>query len=631
MRQMFVSVSPRHQYPQYHTEHQQADNPTKPPLTERQETSKRTMSYFEPFIIPFSVGVVILFAVMWTKFISWISALPKSDKKLIIRNAVSKATFAALWEVFSECLLHRRISRVNPRLWYMHMSLAFGWFLLIVAGKIEGTLYLKSPVNPPYVDVFFRKYFPEAHIPFMGFIMDLLLLFILSGLFMAVLKRFKPSVYGMKKTTRHTAGDRIALSSLWAIFPLRLTAESFNSALYDSGSFLTGTIGNLFAFLFPEHLLQILNETSWWLYSTALGTFFVAIPLSRYLHIFAEIPLIFLRSFKIRAAAVPTTFTNLEIAACSRCGICIDPCQLGRNDIANDIQSVYSLRNIREKCNTVENSDNCLMCGRCENICPVGIELNTIRISQRYKFRKNDNPYNYRYIGNRDFSQGEGKTGYFAGCMTMLSTKIIQAMEKIFRQSGEEVWFADKDGGVCCGRPQKLAGNIDAANRMMELNKSLFIKHGITTLVTSCPICLKVFKEDYKLENIRVIHHTQYIHELVQKGVLKLKKDNRKIFTYHDPCELGRGSRIYEQPRAVLSLAGTLVEIDETRENSLCCGGSLANTRLSFENKNLISKTLTDRFEATGAQYLVTSCPLCKKTLSRTSNIPVIDIAEAVS
>mgnify|MGYP000057889540 FL=1 len=88
-----------------------------------------------------------------------------------------------------------------------------------------------------------------------------------------------------------------------------------------------------------------------------------------------------------------------------------------------------------------------------------------------------------------DRSAGEGRVGYFAGCMTLLTPRILLAMERIFKASGEEVWWADKEGGVCCGRPLKLSGETDSARKMMDYNIALFRKHRITTLVTSCPIC----------------------------------------------------------------------------------------------------------------------------------------------
>ena len=100
------------------------------------------MTFFANFCIPFIVGATIMFAAIAIKYFSWLRALPKSDLKLIGKGIVSPQTLTAIWEVVCESFLHRRIFRVNKRLGYMHMSLAFGWFLLIVVGWIETMAYL---------------------------------------------------------------------------------------------------------------------------------------------------------------------------------------------------------------------------------------------------------------------------------------------------------------------------------------------------------------------------------------------------------------------------------------------------------------------------------------------------------
>ena len=92
------------------------------------------MSFFAPFTIPFIVGTLFLFAVVLTKWSLWFVRLPKMDRRLVRHNFFTRNTLFAVWEVVRESLLHARIFRVNPRLGYMHMSLAFGWFLLIVVG-----------------------------------------------------------------------------------------------------------------------------------------------------------------------------------------------------------------------------------------------------------------------------------------------------------------------------------------------------------------------------------------------------------------------------------------------------------------------------------------------------------------
>lgn len=105
----------------------------------------------------------------------------------------------------------------------------------------------------------------------------------------------------MRRTTKHVPGDRIALSALWFVFPARLIAESTTCALYGGGGFLTGSLGGWMAAHMSTFVLINLESVAWWFYSSCLGVFFVALPFSRYMHIFTEIPLIFLRHYKLRS------------------------------------------------------------------------------------------------------------------------------------------------------------------------------------------------------------------------------------------------------------------------------------------------------------------------------------------
>ena len=464
------------------------------------------MTFFAKFCIPFIIGEVVLFAVIAIKYLSWLRNLPKSDIKLIIKGIPTPRTLTAAWEVVSESLLHRRIFRVNPLLGYMHMSLAFGWFLLILTGWIETVAYLGLSWVPLHGHVFFKYFVPlngiSGHKPVFDFLMDLMLLFVLSGVGLAWFKRARSRAMGMKRTTKHILFDRIALSALWCIFPVRLLAESITAAIYGGGGFLTGGIGALLSGIININVLTSLYEPIWWLYSLALGTFFVAMPFSRYMHIFTEIPLIFLRHYRLKPEIKEKSYDNFEVEACSRCGICIDPCQLQLQLGINDVQSVYFLRDRRYNMLQQKIANNCLMCGRCEQICPVGINLNTLRLNSRTSMRNIPNEGRYDYLRGLDRSEGEGKVGYFAGCMTLLTPNTMTSMQRIFEAAHEKVWWADKDGGVCCGRPLRLTGETDSAQKMVDYNKALFAKHNITTLVTSCPICLRVLREEYNLKGI---------------------------------------------------------------------------------------------------------------------------------
>ncbi len=587
--------------------------------------------YFDSFIIPFWIGVISLFGVMVWKWGRWLWQLPIGDKEKVWRGIFSRATFGALWEAISEALLHRKIFKVNPRLGYMHMSLAFGWFLLIAVGWVEASIVLGGA--PLHAHVFFRFFDPAAagegnHL--FTHLMDALLLLVLSGVTLAWFKRLRSKALGMRRTTRHLPFDKIALSALWFIFPLRLLAESLTAAIKGNGGFLTGTIGDLAASIMSPDLLAGANSVAWWCYSFALGTFFVAMPFSRYMHIFTEVPLIFLRRYGVRSGEKPSSFDNFQIQACSRCGICIDPCQLQSQAGIDNVQSVYFLRDRRYGKLSNAVADNCLMCGRCAHICPVGIDLNTLRLGSRIAQRNISAEDRYDYLEGEDTSSGSGRVGYFAGCMTLLTPSVLQSMEQIFAASGEEVWWADRDGGTCCGRPMKLSGEVESARRMMEFNTQLFRKHQITTLVTSCPICLKVFRDEYNLPGIKVMHHTEYILSLAQQGRITLHNTG-DTYTYHDPCELGRGSGIYEPPRELLSSLGVLCEPEHTRENALCCGSSVANLAIADEGQRQIGEAVARELAATGASVVVTACPLCKKAIARADTIAVVDIAQVVA
>lgn len=593
------------------------------------------MTFFADFCIPFIAGATIMFTAIAIKYFLWLKGLPKSDKKLIVKGIFSPRVITATWEVVRESLLHHRIFKVNPLLGYMHMSLAFGWFLLISVGWIETIAYLGFKMIPLQGHVFF-KYFAvlngiNEHKPMFDFAMDFLLLFVLSGVALAWIKRMRSRAMGMKKTTQHISFDRIALTALWFVFPVRLLCESVTSAIYGGGSFLTGGIGSLLAAGISAEILHALYEPLWWLYSCALGIFFVAMPFSRYMHIFTEIPLIFLRHFRLRPEAKEKSYDNFEVEACSRCGICIDPCQLQMQLGINDVQSVYFLRDRRKNRLQQKIANNCLMCGRCEQICPVGINLNTLRLNSRTSMRNIPNESRYKYLKNLDRSSGEGRVGYFAGCMTLLTPNTLSAMQRIFDAAREDVWWADKSGGVCCGRPLKLSGESDSAQKMIDYNKSLFYKHNITTLVTSCPICLRIFNEEYKLDGIEVLHHSEYILRLIEQGRLHVKYSTEHTFTYHDPCELGRGSGIYDEPRAVIEAIGTLLEPSHSRKNALCCGSSLANTAINDSQQLTIARNVAEDLDNTGAETIVTACPLCKKAITRGALHKVKDLSEIVA
>jgi Fe-S oxidoreductase len=213
--------------------------------------------------------------------------------------------------------------------------------------------------------------------------------------------------------------------------------------------------------------------------------------------------------------------------------------------------------------------------------------------------------------------------------MTHLTPAIKIAMKKILDASGVNYNFIDEDGGVCCGRPLMLAGQDREARELINYNSQSIWKSGAKILVTSCPICYKVFRESYYLD-VEVLHHTQYIRRLILDGSIKLNFLRRTV-AYHTPCELGRRSGVYDDPKRVLMHVARLLKTGFEDENSLCCGGSLGNTRISYQQKNKIAQDAAAELTKDKPDMIATACPLCKKTFAGATATKVADIAEIVA
>lgn len=582
---------------------------------------------FDYFVLPFTLGMAFLLIYLAVTYSIWFLRLEKSDRKAIQKGFFSRRLFSALYEIITESLLHRKIFRKNLLLGFMHMSLAFGWFLLIVIGNFESRVYEPTSVNPLYVPIFFKFFHTSVHSfplhKIFSVLMDMLLLLVLTGVLLALGKRIISKVYGMKNTTRLSLGDRMAMYSLWFIFPLRLIAESFTHVLYGSGEFLTGTAGNFLGSFLPA---TTLFYPAWWAYSLALGIFFVALPFSRYMHIPTEVVLIFSRHFGLKEKKEHTPITDVEVRSCSRCGICIDTCQLAFAGGIKNVQSAYQLRAIRYHQIQPSEHLNCMMCGRCETSCPVGINIKDVRLISRNEL--NGYPINKEEYANINLKPVQADLIYFGGCMTHQTPSIKKSMTKIFQAAGLQYWFMDESGGVCCGRPSVLTGHTEQAAAIIESNTKAIRESHAKRLVTSCPICYKVFTQDYDL-GIEVLHHSQFINELLNTNKIQVSSLCLQA-VYHDPCELSRDIRIYDEPRDVLQKMVNLVPAAYEKDNSLCCGGSLANLSISIEKRMEITRDACDRLTAGNPSILVTSCPQCKKTFEKAAGIPVKDIAEIV-
>lgn len=639
---------------------------------------------YNDFVIPFLIGTIFLFSIIIFKYVKWIRRFSDEQRDIIRHNWFSWKIFPAIWEMLREGLIHVRIIKKNVLLGIMHQAFALGWFLLIVVGAIESrdafyTMQHEQSIDylheleqqngwyirttgedknpeflnqrryrveteggiaridynrPLYVGIFYRYFVHKAPASFRQHkayadLMDALLLYVFLGLTMAMVKIFWSKILGMRRTTKHTLVDRFAKFSLWMIFPLRLLAESVTACLYGNGGFFTQAVGNLF----DPMIVRGMETSLWMFYSLMLGVFFITMPFTRYMHIFTELLLIWFRKIGVTEGPRKTGYTYIELNACSRCGVCISGCPMDKVLENHEIQSVYLIRSLRnqERGNRLKMiADNCLMCDRCTVDCPVGIDLSALRRMTRDK-GKLDTTGNYKYLSKRQIPfNAIGRVAYFGGCMSHLTPGITESMEKIFNAAGQKYWYMDKQNTICCGRPLLQQGFLNQAAELRQKNTDMIVKSGSTMLVTSCPICYQSFKKEYNLD-IPIMHHTEYIDMLIKQGRIKVRHDDRKV-SYHDPCELGRGCGIYDEPRNVLSAVTNLQKTKFQREKSVCCGFNLGNTKLSIEEQTAIRNASLRNLTSKPVDSIVTACPMCKKAFQHATNeYPVRDIAEVVA
>ncbi|MDO5819235.1 MAG: (Fe-S)-binding protein [Methanobrevibacter sp.] len=219
---------------------------------------------------------------------------------------------------------------------------------------------------------------------------------------------------------------------------------------------------------------------------------------------------------------------------------------------------------------------------------------------------------------------------YFRGCTAREKlNSISKATERILRAAN--IKFETLDDEKCCGSVLLRTGFLDDAIEQMNSNlKDLEGK----VILTSCAGCYKTLKEDYKKYlgiDLKVIHISQLLEQLIKEDKISLKgKDNLKV-TYHDSCHLGRHAGEYEAPRNVIKAISDLVEMENIREKSRCCGSGGGVKSAYGDLSNSIADLRIKEAKGTDADLLVTACPFCKLNLNENSeDLDVLDLSEFV-
>jgi len=399
--------------------------------------TERFASAFHPFVIPFLAGMVFVLAVCFIKAAIVVGHLDRADRRkwllslihpnLIIKNFI---------DVVLDCLIHVRLWKRNKMLGFMHSSIAFGWFMIILLGHIQVLLYLPNRLNNFYYPIFFDYFVEGGQYTLISKMMDFFLLLILVGIALAFVKRFWSRLFGMRRTTRPTLLNLIGLYSLWAIFPFRFVAEQ----LARSGE---------------------LSVAPWWAYSIALCCFMVVMPFSRYLHIPAEILLITMRNAGVGISRPNKGMARVQADSCPNCGVCIDACPMNADRANLKDSTVYLTRQLRRgnRERVEQISDKCMLCGKCTSVCQVGVDGPVLRILARSMRKYRINP-DFSNLPSPAIPEAAGKVLYFSGCMSQLTPTIGRSVVSILQKAGVAYEWMDRDGGLCCGRPLHTAGRL---------------------------------------------------------------------------------------------------------------------------------------------------------------------------
>ena len=319
----------------------------------------------------------------------------------------------------------------------------------------------------------------------------------------------------------------------------------------------------------------------------------------------------------------------------------------------------------------------CTTCRACEEQCPVLItyvdkivqmrrNLVIIRGEFPSELNKpfegmevNGNPWNLSRMDRANWAEGlevprqSEKPGaevlFWVGCAASYddrAKKIARATAQLLRQAGVDFAILG-DEETCTGDPARRAGNEYLFSMLAEANVQTLNGYreqgGVRRIVTTCPHCFNTLANEYPDFGGRyeVVHHTDFLFELVQRGQLKPTRPVPSRVVFHDSCYLGRYNGIYESPRDILrSIPGVeLVEAPHwNRKRGLCCGAGGAQMWMEEQNKDRVNVKRTLQLLQAEPDAIASACPFCMTMLSdgikaqeREASVRNLDVVEVLA
>ena len=235
---------------------------------------------------------------------------------------------------------------------------------------------------------------------------------------------------------------------------------------------------------------------------------------------------------------------------------------------------------------------------------------------------------------------------YWVGCVGSFDRRnqeIAKSVAKVLKKADIKFAILGSDE-KCTGDPARRTGNEYLAQTLITQNIETLKTKKVKKVITNCPHCFNSLKNDYSRFGIEleVIHHTQFIDDLVKSGKIKVSatdSDSSEIYTYHDSCYLGRHNGIYEQPREIISnFSSNYQEMEMNKTKGLCCGAGGGRLWLDEKVGQKISHKRIEMADKINASTVVTACPYCmtmlddaRKVTNREEKMKIKDVAELVS
>ncbi|PIE05800.1 MAG: iron-sulfur protein [Sorangium cellulosum] len=319
----------------------------------------------------------------------------------------------------------------------------------------------------------------------------------------------------------------------------------------------------------------------------------------------------------------------------------------------------------------------CTTCRACEEFCPVLISYvdkivdlrrNQVLVQGEFPpelakpfeaMETNGNPWNLSRMDRAAWAEGldiptmadkpDSKVLYWVGCAASYddrAKKVARALVRLLKEAGVEFAILGEEE-TCTGDSARRAGNEFLFAMLAEANVEVLNGYqeqgGIKTIITACPHCFNTLASEYKDfgGNYEVIHHSDYLFQLVRDGKLKPKNAVKGRVVFHDSCYLGRYNDIYDSPRDVLrDIPGLeLVEPERyTRNMGVCCGAGGAQMWMEEQNKDRMNVRRTLQLLEAKPEAIATACPFCMTMLTdglkdqeKEDDIQQLDIAEILA